>query len=153
MILLVVQSLPQSPIRGGHWLQNGHRMAAGITCLQERERLACIRNLAPERGFEPRTLRLTDRCSPFGNRGLNSLSATACRRVSPFIAGVTVRNDFWLTGGADQLSERQDTTVLNQRGRFTEGSSRKDTHIRTCMEHPARPTVGPPLSSKAGIRF
>src|SRR6266849_1475321 len=48
-------------------------------------------DLAPERGFEPRTLRLTDRCSPFKTGCSNSLSATTCRHLPRFIAGVAVR--------------------------------------------------------------
>jgi hypothetical protein len=45
----------------------------------------------------PTALRLTDRCGPFRTSDLNSLSATECRPVSPFAAGVAVRNAFWLT--------------------------------------------------------
>src|SRR6266540_1353300 len=47
--------------------------------------------LAPERGFEPRTLRLTVRCIPFGNRGLYSLSAAECRQMPWCAARVAVR--------------------------------------------------------------
>src|SRR6266566_9689845 len=35
--------------------------------------------LAPDRGFEARTLRLTDRCRPFRNGGLYSPGAAECR--------------------------------------------------------------------------
>ncbi len=51
--------------------------------------------LAPDRGFEPRTLRLTDRCTRFRNGVPNSLSAAECRRLAPFIAGVAVRDGHW----------------------------------------------------------
>jgi hypothetical protein len=48
-------------------------------------------DLAPERGFEPRTLRLTDRCSPFRNDCPCSQSAAECRRSPACIAGVAVQ--------------------------------------------------------------
>src|SRR5439155_15529330 len=51
--------------------------------------------MAPGRGFEPRTLRLTDRCSPFGNGGSNSLSAAECRQITPLAPGVAVRPAPW----------------------------------------------------------
>src|SRR2546428_7281730 len=51
----------------------------------------CTSDLAPERGLEPRTLRLTDPCTPFRNAASNSLSVTACRRASRFVASVAVR--------------------------------------------------------------
>src|SRR5438552_18734766 len=47
-----------------------------------------ISELAPARGFEPRTLRLTDRRRPFRNAGPNSLSASECRQLQPFATGV-----------------------------------------------------------------
>src|SRR2546426_9378892 len=46
------------------------------------------RKLAPGRRFELRTLRLTDRCCPFRNGALNSLSAAECRHVSRFTTDV-----------------------------------------------------------------
>ena len=49
-------------------------------------------DLAPDRGFEPRTLRLTDRCTPFRNAASNSLSAAEYRQLPPFATGVAVRN-------------------------------------------------------------
>jgi hypothetical protein len=47
--------------------------------------------VAPGRGFEPRTLRLTDRCGTFRNGDLNSLSAAEYHHFPPFITGVAVR--------------------------------------------------------------
>ena len=45
----------------------------------------CVRKVAPGRRFELRTLRLTDRCSPFRIWGLHALvapRAASCRHVS-----------------------------------------------------------------------
>src|SRR2546428_8312345 len=47
-------------------------------------------DLAPERGFEPRTLRLTDRCCPFRNGGANSRRAAGYHLFSQFFADVAV---------------------------------------------------------------
>src|SRR2546428_4227042 len=51
----------------------------------------CTSDLAPERGLDPRPLRLIDPCTPFRNAASNSLSVTACRRASRFVASVAVR--------------------------------------------------------------
>src|SRR2546425_4296476 len=47
-------------------------------------------DLAPERGFEPRTLRLTDRCCPFRNGGGNLRRAAEYHLLSQFVAHVAV---------------------------------------------------------------
>ena len=49
--------------------------------------------LAPGRGLEPRTLRLTDRCGPFRNHGLYSPSAVEYHGLARFFAGIAVRTD------------------------------------------------------------
>jgi hypothetical protein len=43
-------------------------------------------------GFEPCTLRLTDRFAAFRNRGSNSLSTAECHQLAPFHTGVAVRD-------------------------------------------------------------
>src|SRR5207249_11646498 len=58
--------------------------------------------MAPGRGLEPRTLRLTDRCCPFRIRDPNSPSAVEYRQMPRFAAGVAAM------GGP--LSRRQAAT-------------------------------------------
>ena len=48
-------------------------------------------NLASGQGFEPRTLRLTDRCGPFRNDDLNTLRAAKYHHLPGLITGVAVR--------------------------------------------------------------
>ena len=66
-----------------------------------------IRELAPGRGLEPRTLRLTDRCAPFRNGDLNSLSAAEYHHLPRFIGGVGVRLFVRSTGHGGNHTEHR----------------------------------------------
>ena len=85
--------------------------------------------MAPERGFEPRTLRLTARCTSFRILGSNSLSAAEYRHVPPFISCVAVR---MLAGRLDYGARPHDLNA--QCGRLEESL---DT-LRSLVAHEHR---------------
>ncbi len=68
-------------------IPEGQRFQCGQFASNSRFEIVC---LPPERGFEPRTLRLTDRWTPIRNGSPNSLRAAEYRQLARFISGFAV---------------------------------------------------------------
>ncbi len=75
-------------LRPEQWLQSGHTMATDVGRSLTPSAPICIPDLAPDQGFEPRTLRLTDRCTPFKNRRSSTATIAGCRQMPWFLSAL-----------------------------------------------------------------